>query len=341
MAHASRLDEAGAGKAAEVSRAILQATARGRELTQQVLTFGRRRPPERNPLDLARVVSETLSLLAPMAVGVTLKQSIAATGTRVQGDAGQLHQVLTNLVTNALHSMPQGGTLTVTLEPRGIDLETARRRPPLTAGRWVALSVADTGVGMDEATTRRIFEPFFTTRGEGQGTGLGLAVVQAIVTSHGGATFVDSAPDRGTRFEVYFPALEPDAQRPGVGQHLMLVDDHPGMARVSAKLLETLGYRTSVFDDPREALAAFAKAPQTIDAVLTDLSMPQMSGEEFTRALHGLRATLPVIASSGRAMELSNEDLTRLGFAAMLVKPWRIEEAVATLQRVLPAAPTP
>ena len=116
----------------------------------------------------------------------------------------------------------------------------------------------------------------------------------------------------------------------------MLVDDHPGMARVSAKLLETLGYRTTVFDDPREALSAFTATPGGFDAVVTDLSMPQMSGEEFTRSLRALRPTLPVIVSSGMAGELDADEMKKLGIAGVLLKPWRLEEAVATLQRVLP-----
>jgi PAS domain S-box-containing protein len=334
VAHASRLQGL-PGKPAEVSQAILQATSRGRDLTQQVLTFGRRRPPERKPMDWAPLVRETLKLLEPTAPGIAMREIIAAHGTRVLGDTGQLHQVLTNLCTNALHAMPGRGTMTVKLESVEVDYALAARHPPLQAGTWVRLTVEDTGVGMEEATRRRIFEPFFSTRPDGKGTGLGLAVVHSIVTGHDGAVVVDSQPGRGSSFAVYLPALEEEAERPGQGQHLMLVDDHPGMARVSAKLLETLGYRTSVFDDPREALAAFRVTPTGFDAVITDLSMPQMSGEDFTRALHAIRATLPVIVSSGLAGQLDLEELREVGVSAVLVKPWRLEEAVATLKRVL------
>ena len=123
--------------------------------------------------------------------------------------------------------------------------------------------------------------------------------------------------------------------RPGAGQHLMLVDDHPGMARVSARLLETLGYRTSVFDDPREALKALRATPAGFDAVLTDLSMPQMSGEEFTLALREVRPELPVIVSSGMGGELDEDTRERLRIAAVLVKPWRLEEAIAALKVAL------
>jgi nitrogen-specific signal transduction histidine kinase/CheY-like chemotaxis protein len=333
-AHAQRLQEL-PGKPAEVSQAILQAISRGQELAQQLLTFGRRRPVERRALELAPLVRETVKLLEATAPKVTFRVELPVRPAKVLGDAGQLQQVLTNLGTNALAAMPDGGTLTMRLEVVDVDYAFANRHPPLQAGRWVRLSVVDTGHGMDEATRRRIFEPFFTRRQHGKGTGLGLAVVQSIVSGHDGAVLVDSAPGQGSAFHVYLPLLEDEVGRPGAGQHLMLVDDHPGMARVSARLLETLGYRTSVFDDPRDALAAFQAAPAGYDAVLTDLSMPQMSGEEFTRSLRALRPTVPVIVSSGLAGSLDQEELRRLGIDAVLVKPWRLEDAVATLQRVL------
>jgi len=336
-AHASRIE--GAGRTAEAARSILQATSRGRELTQQILTFGRRRPPERKPLDLAELVRETLKLLEPTAPGVALRDEISAKPTRVLGDASQLHQVLTNLCTNALNAMPERGSLTVSVEPFDVDYAFATKHPPLQVGQWVRLQVRDTGVGMDESTIRRIFEPFFSTRPEGRGTGLGLAVVHSIVVAHDGVILVESRLTQGSSFSVFLKAYGDDSARPGAGQHLMLVDDHPGMARVSAKLLETLGYRTTVFDDPREALSAFTATPAGFDAVLTDLSMPQMSGEEFTRSLRALRPSLPVIVSSGMASELDAEELKALGIAGVLLKPWRLEEAVATLQRVLPSQP--
>lgn len=323
------------GKASEVAQSILQATGRGRELTQQVLTFGRRRPPERKPLDLGPLVHETLKLLEPTAGGITLREVVAPRVPRVLADSRQLQQVLTNLCTNALQAMPSGsGALTVTLESCEVDFAFAARNPPLEAGRWVRLTVADTGVGMDETTTRRIFEPFFSTRLDGSGNGLGLAVVQSIVQGHDGAVVVDSEPDHGTAFHVYLRSVPEELSRPGGGQHLMLVDDHPGMARVSARLLETLGYRTTVFDDPREALKAFQAAPTDFDAVLTDLSMPQMSGEDFTRALRELRPAVPVIVSSGMASELDDAARQRLRINAVLIKPWRLEEAIAALQQV-------
>ncbi|MCA3013875.1 MAG: response regulator [Myxococcaceae bacterium] len=335
-AHARQL-KAGEASAADATFAILEATARGRELARRIATYGRRRPEEKEPVDLEPLVHEVVRQLSASARGVTVLPEVMSRPVRVLGDAAQLHQVLLNLVANALQAMPDGGRLTVRLERRALSLEAAASRPPLKAGDYVVLSVADTGRGMNEATRRRIFEPYFST--SDARTGLGLPVVQSVVTGHEGAVFVDSAPGAGTRFDVFLPALEGSEEKPGAGQHLMLVDDHAGMARISGKLLETLGYRTTVFDDPRQALDFFRQRPQAFDAVLTDLSMPQMSGEDFTRSLRSLRPNLPVIVSSGFASLVDVRELERLGVAAVLVKPWRLEEAVATLQRVLGPSP--
>ncbi len=334
VAHASSVSEA-PPEVAEVLDAILAATTRGRELTQQILTFGRQRPMERQPVELGPLVSETLSLLAPVTARLTVRHSGGAGPTTVRGDRVQLQQVLTNLVTNAAQSMPQGGTLSVGVDAVELGPELAQGKPPLTPGPFVHLTVGDTGVGMDEATRRRVFEPFFTTRGEG--TGLGLAVVQSVVSSHHGAVFVDSAPGQGTRFEVYLPALRAEDSGPsrGDGQRLLLVDDHPSMAFASGRLLETMGFQATVFDDPVLALEAFQKAPDAFDGMLTDLTMPKLSGEELIRAVKTLRPSLPVVVMSGRADAVSEADLGRLGASAVLPKPWRIEEAMATLVRVL------
>lgn len=329
-AHAAQLE--GSEGPPDAVRTILEATARGRELTARIATFGRRRPDEKRPVEVGQLTQEVLRQLS--ATSPTVEIDFASEGSvEVSGDPAQLHQALLNLCGNAFQSMPAGGRLTVRVARKVLSYEAAAARSPLRAGTWACIAITDTGPGMDEATRRRIFEPYYST--SERRAGLGLAVVHAVVAGHDGAVFVTSAPRDGATFEVYLPALEANGEQPGLGQHLMLVDDHPGMARVSAKLLETLGYRTTVFDDPREALKAFQLRPQGFDAVLTDLSMPQMSGEEFTQKLHEVRPALPVIISSGLATHLDGGELARLGVAAVLMKPWRLDEAVATLKRVL------
>lgn len=200
-------------------------------------------------------------------------------------------------------------------------------------GHHLRLQVEDTGHGMTPQVLQRVFEPFFTTKDPGVGTGLGLAVVHGIVQAHGGALAVTSAVGAGTTFEVFLPQAEADEAVPGHGERVLLVDDQSNVARASAMLLDQLGYRTTVFTDPREALAAFRRAPQGFDVVMTDLTMPQMSGTELATQVHALRAELPVVVTTGRAV--TEADQKALGLHAVLPKPWRANEAVQALKRVL------
>ncbi len=323
-AHAGQLTkEPGAG----APQAILEATSRGRALVQRIASVGRGEPEEKRPVELEPLVREVVRQVSAMAPAVELVVE-ASGGVLVNGDPAQLHQVVLNLSANALQAMPNGGRLTIEIGLRELSPHFAAAHPPLRPGSCARLAVSDTGRGMDEATRRRAFEPFFSTT---QGSGLGLSVVQSVVAGHEGAIVVSTAPGKGASFEVFLPS---HAASPAVpARHLMLVDDHPGMAKVSAKLLETIGYRTTVFDDPRVALEAFRRAPTGFDAVLTDLSMPQMSGVEFARSLRLVRPDLPVIVSSGLATS-PNEELAAMGVTAVLLKPWRLDEAVATLDRV-------
>lgn len=325
-----------ADSAPDASRAILETTARGYELTRDLLALGSSPPRQHRPVELGALVSATTRLLEPAASGVRVRVEVPAHPLRVMGDEEQLRQALAHLYTNGLDALgPPGGqerTLTVSLTEVVVKEPLSAERPPLRPGRWVRLSVSDTGRGLDAPSARRVFEPFFPAR-EGRAGSLGLALVEGAVRGHGGTVAVDSAPGLGSTYHLYLPAAERDEAQPGLGQHVMLVDDHPGMARVSAKLLETLGYQTSVFDDPREALAAFRARPQDFDVVMTDLSMPQMSGEELSRSLREVTPTVPVIVSSGMASEADRDELRRRGFSGVLLKPWRLEEAVAALRQ--------
>jgi CheY-like chemotaxis protein len=237
---------------------------------------------------------------------------------RVLADARQLGQGVEALCRLALGAGPAPGPLTVRVEVARVEPALAARYPALQAGRWACLSVVASGASAPP--------------------GAQLAAARALVQAQGGLLVAEAEPGREAALRVYLPAeAEPDLERPGLGQHLLLVDDHPGMARVSGRLLEALGYRATVYDDPREALAAFQARPDSFDAVFTDLCMPQMSGEDFARSVRQVRPPVPVIISSGLVAELDREELQDLGVAAVLAKPWRLEEVVATLRRVLPA----
>ena len=335
---ATRLSEHTDPVAREGGQQIAQAALRARELTRQVLTFGQRQPPERSPLDLTALVRELVELLAPsLSKQTRLHVELDAAGTEVLGDAGQLHQAVLNLCTNALQSMSAGGRLTLKLDSVVVSPDFAVAHPPLSAGTHVRLQVEDTGHGMSEATMARILEPFFTTKRIGIGSGLGLSVVHGIVQGHKGALVVSSSPDQGSTFEIFLPALRPAvAEREtlaGNDESLMLVDDQLNVARSSAILLNQVGYRTTVFTDPREALDAFQKTPERFDVIITDLSMPQMSGAELVTAVHAIRPALPMILTSGRPV--SDEERRAFGVDEVLEKPWRVEEAMRALRRAL------
>ncbi|MFT3840129.1 MAG: response regulator [Myxococcaceae bacterium] len=307
-----------------------KATQRGRDLTRQVLTFGRpvQEPP--TPHLLAELAEEALRLLQPsIPAGIRVVRSIDPR-VRVRASSGQLQQILSNLLNNALQAMSATGTLTVAVDMTTVSDAFAASHPPLSAGRAARLTIADTGSGMDDGTLSRIFEPFFTTKPGGKGSGLGLAVSLGLAHAHAGTIVAFSEPGKGSRFEVLLPLLS--LERPS-RPRLMLVDDEPNVASTSARLLEDIGYATTVYGAAQEALTAFEQQPYGFDLVLTDLTMPDFDGAALTQRLHQLRPELPVVICSGRPLSL--EELTKVGAQGTLTKPWRLEEAKAALASVL------
>ncbi len=260
------------------------------------------------------------------------------------GDATQLFEVISNLCTNALHAMPDGGTLKVRVEAMQSEAVRALSHGTLEAGRFACISVADDGVGMDTDVLEHLFEPFFTTRAPQIGTGLGLAMVHGAVKEMGGAIDVESAPGRGTRFTLYFPLIDADADAApagaeawprGAGQVVMVVDDEPALVALAEETLAALGYEGVGCRDPREALSLMRESPDRFDAMLTDQIMPGMTGTELARQMRELRPDLPVLLTTG----FGGDNLERLaaeaGVAAILHKPLRRADLAAHLARVL------
>jgi PAS domain S-box-containing protein len=307
-----------------------KATQRGRELTRQVLTFGRpvQEPP--TPHLLKEIADEGLRLLEPSIPASIRVMKSFDPRVRVRASSGQLLQVLSNLLNNALQAMPGGGALTVAVDIATVSDAFAASHPPLQTGRAARLTVADTGAGMDDATLSRIFEPFFTTKPSGKGSGLGLAVSLGLAHAHAGTIIASSEPGKGSRFELLLPLLS--LERP-TRPRLMLVDDEPNVASTSARLLEDIGYTTTVYGGARDALTAFEQQPYGFDLVLTDLTMPDLDGAALTQKLHQVRPELPVVICSGRPLTL--EELSKVGAQGALTKPWRLEEAKAALASVL------
>jgi len=324
---------------------VLTAATRGRALVEQILAYSRSQRGKRAPVDITHVVAETLELVrGSLPAGIRLEASGPESPLVVIGDATQLHQVVTNLCSNAIQAMSGGGTLRVALETTDLSGERTLSHGTLGPGRYVRLSVEDSGSGMDEATLSRIFEPFFTTKEIGQGTGLGLALVYAIVTDSGGAIDVKSAPKQGSTFTIYGPLAEvalaaaEDTAAPaprGNGERVLLIDDETPVLAGTAELLSRLGYEPVPFSDSHAALAAFEAAPGRFDVVITDEVMPGLTGTGLANVLRRRRPDLPIVLVSGYGGPLLTQQALAAGVSELLIKPLQSREIAATLARAL------
>jgi PAS domain S-box-containing protein len=326
----------------EMSRAC----ARARDLVRQILTFGRQQEQDRKVLSLAEVIQEALKLLrSTIPATIEIRSRITAGLPTVLADASQIHQVVMNLGINASQAIGRGaGIITVDLDETHIDGNLAEHSPDLHEGQYVRLRFGDSGVGMTREVLERIFEPFFTTKPLGTGTGLGLAVVRGIIKSHDGAITVYSEPGKGTQFHLYFPVVEGAASRPalptpqpakGNGQRILYLDDEDALVLLARRLLERLGYQVSGFSSATEALAAFEAAPDQFDLVLSDLSMPGITGIDVARRVLEIRPDMPVLLASGYVRAEDVELARNMGVREVIWKPTTINEMGELLGRVL------
>jgi PAS domain S-box-containing protein len=314
--------------------AVLKAADRATALVQQILTFSRRQPEERHPINLLPIVTESIELLrATIPAGIEFDTSVATDTPTVLANAGQIHQILMNLGINAWHAMKDlPGRLQVKLERCVVDATHAASQPRLQPGVYARISVSDTGSGMEPATLRRIFEPFFTTRLPGEGTGLGLAVVHGIMDSHDGAVTVYSQPGEGSIFHLYFPAyagvatvaaaVAEDGPVPrGHGERILVVDDEELLTQLGQKTLVELGYEVETTTLPVAALALVRANPRRFALVLTDQAMPGLTGILLASQLRQIRPELPIILMTGYSVSLTTEVLKTAGVRQLLLKP--------------------
>ena len=336
---------AGSREAGECLDAIHSASRRAADLVKQILAFSRRQEQKRQPLQLHLIVREALKLLrASMPAAIEFRTSVAITPT-VLADPTQIHSVTMNLCTNAWHAMQERpGTLTVELAETEVNEAFARVNPDLRPGRYVRLTITDTGCGMSAETLEHIFEPFFTTKPVGEGTGLGLAVVHGIMKNHDGGIVVRSQPGRGTTFALYFPVFEaevveaPAAPQPiphGTGERILFVDDEEAMARMGSAALGRLNYRVTARTSPVEALSLFTEQPAQYDLVVTDLNMPGLSGIEFARKLLAIRPDVRIILATGFSATITADVARELGFCALLPKPYALRVLGEAVNRAL------
>jgi PAS domain S-box-containing protein len=289
---------------------ILKAGTRASDLVKRILGFSRPQEQKKQAVQLQPVIEEALKLMrATLPARVRFETHFAANLPPARVDPGQIHQVIVNLATNAAHAIGEkNGTIDIRLDVVSVSAEDRHAAGKLEEGKYLRLFVSDDGCGMDRATLNRIFDPFFTTKKPGEGTGLGLSVVHGIVTSHGGAIAVSSQPEEGTAFHLFFPiateALEATADAPrespqSRSEHILYVDDEEALVFLATRLLERRGYRVSGFTNAITALKQFRENPGEFDVLVTDLSMPGMSGFELTEEIHRTRADIPVVLTSG------------------------------------------
>jgi CheY-like chemotaxis protein len=324
---------------------VLAAANRGRALVEQILAYSRSQRGKRAPTDIRRVVAETLEMVrGSLPANIRLDSSDPASPLVVIGDATQLHQVVMNLCSNAIQAVSGGGTLRVALAAAEIGAERTLSHGTLAPGRYVCLTVEDSGTGMDEVTLARIFEPFFTTKDVGRGTGLGLSLVYAIVTDLAGAIDVNSTLAQGSTFSIYLPLTEiavaaaTQAESPlprGHGERVLLVDDEESLVAATAEVLSRLGYEPVSFSDSHAALAAFEAEPGRFDVVLTDDVMPGITGTGLANVVRRHRPDLPIVLVSGYSGPLLTQQALAAGVSELLTKPLQSREIATTLARVL------
>ncbi len=326
---------------------VLTASQRARDLVRQILAFSRRTEMHRSPLQVSVLAKEALKLLrATLPSTIEIRSDFSAKDDYVLGDPTQIHQIVMNLCTNAAHAMRErGGVLSVCSEV--VEVEAAQAAAVgLRAGPHVRLRVQDTGHGMDSSMIDRAFEPYFTTKGLGEGTGLGLPVVHGIAMQAGGAVAVMSEPGRGTVVDVYLPrhceepdrvVLVPNAAPRGAGR-ILFVDDEPALVRFGKQCLEGLGYQVVAVTSPTDALDLFEDDPEGFDLVISDQTMPQLTGVALAREVHELRPQTPILLCTGYSESIPPDGARSAGVRQVLLKPLPPNElALAVAQALKPS----
>ncbi len=308
---------------------VYRAGQRARDLVQQILTFSRQTETESKPIQIQPIIKEALKLLRPSLPSTIDIQVEVRSDAIVRADPIQIHQVILNLCTNASHAMRNGGgRLRVALFEEEL-LADGNPIAGLIPGRYLKLEVSDTGHGIDPLVIDRIFDPYFTTKEKNEGTGMGLAVVQGIVRGCGGAIKASSRPGQGAVFSVYFPIIAPTTASHAVSQEfiplgrerILFVDDEAALADLAKEILGRLGYRVTVHTDSLEALSLFEHQPRAFDLIMTDMTMPQITGDAFAERCRAIRPDIPIIICTGYSQKVTPEMMDRLGIGALIMKP--------------------
>jgi len=323
---------------------IRTASFRARDVVRQLLSFARQTKLEKKPTNIIPIVKESLKLLrSSIPTSTEIRQNIPIDIDTILADPTQINQVLINLCTNADHAMPDGGIIKVILKNVELGENATAQYHDLNPGRYVNLIVSDTGHGIPKEEIDRIFDPYFTTKEVGKGTGMGLAVVHGIVKGHTGLITVESEFEKGTTFSMFFPVVEKEAvvetetdeDLPIGNERILFVDDEESIAKLGHRRLERLGYKLESTTSPIKALELFRSQPDQFDLVITDLTMPKMTGDKLVKEILNIRSDIPIILCTGFSEKIDEKKAKEIGAADYIEKPLDKRDFAFKVRKVL------
>jgi PAS domain S-box-containing protein len=333
---------------------VLKAAERATDLVQQILNFSRQAEKKITAVYIKPIIKETLKLMrASLPATIEIRQEMDGSFGKINVDATQIHQIIMNLCVNAGHAMgDSGGILRVSLQEMDHVEAGTSLFAELTPGRYQKISISDTGHGIPKADMERIFDPFFTTKEKGKGTGMGLAVVHGIVQSYGGGISVDSEPGKGATFNIFLPVdasiplLNADQEKevpimPTGSERILLIDDEETLVDIGKRMIENLGYQVTAFQSGTAALEAFRSRPDQFDLVITDQTMPKITGAQLAHEMLCIRPMLPIILCTGYSAQVSDEMIKKIGIKRMIMKPFLVKEIAVAIRELLDGIPAP
>lgn len=328
--------------------AVLVSTHRATDLVRQILTFSRQSTVDRIPLTLQRLVKESLKMLrSSLPSTIAIQEDIDPQCRAILADPTQIHQIVMNLCTNAFHAMEKtGGILSVGLHSTSMNSLTSLNGQQITPGEYVELTVSDSGTGIGADIIDKIFDPYFTTKEVGKGTGLGLSITHGIIKSYDGAITVESTVGQGTTFHVYFPAIQAEEkideeflECPRGSERILFVDDEELLVQMGKKMLEQLGYTVTAHIHSTEALEAFRNEPAQFDLVITDLTMPELTGVELAQRMLEIRADIPIILCTGFSQLIDDDSAKASGIKEFCLKPFTMSSIGQLIRKVFDVVP--
>jgi PAS domain S-box-containing protein len=330
---------------------IMVAGLRARDLVRQILMFSRHADAQQKKVDINALTKEAIKLMrATIPTTIAIHNKLSGGPLHIKANPSQIHQVIVNLCTNAFHAMEEeGGTMRVALEMVRLEAHVHLPHADIRPGQYACISIADSGHGIEREYLDRIFDPYFTTKDQDKGTGLGLSIVSGIMNQHGGYITVDSQPGDGSTFKIYFPLLDGTVEEKtkpkmdnlptGKGERILLVDDEPAIANMQKQILERLGYAVEISTDSNEALERFTAAPSKFDLLLTDMTMPQMTGDTLAHRIREIDPDLPVILCTGFSEKVDSVRSKDLNINCFLMKPIQRNKLAAAIKDALAQSP--